>query len=135
MGRLQVFLTPGGDLEERQARVMQQARGVLKDWPELLRRAVLLDFTAELVPRQEELLAVMEDLAMGQRITAYKIEMQLSGSTSWAPFSTGTSVGHKRIDVLSKPPTSPVAKLRLTVTDAVAPAAIRLSAFKPCPSS
>ena len=86
-------------------------------------------------PTVVDRVAVMEDLAMGQRITAYKVEMQLSGSTSWAPFSTGTSVGHKRIDVLSKPPTSPVAKLRLTVTAAVAPAAIRLSAFKPCPSS
>lgn len=82
--------------------------------------------------------AVMEDLSAGQRITAYKVEVIYAvneAADDWQPFSWGTSVGHKRIDVLSKPSGKAISKLRLTVTDSVAPPMIRLSAYKPCLSA
>ena len=74
--------------------------------------------------------AVSEDLAHGQRILAYTVEVQTAGSSAWAPFVAGTAVGHKHINI-APTATAAATALRLTVTSSVAPPLIRLDAFGP----
>lgn len=73
---------------------------------------------------------LQEDIARGQRIRAYRVDARVGDA--WIPFSSGTSVGHKRIDVRKPVSTS---ALRLTIEAAAAPSCfvLRFAAFKPCP--
>lgn len=72
--------------------------------------------------------------SQGQRIRSYTVEFQPLGSSAWLPFSNGTSVGNKRIDILNSPVKA--TQLRLTVTAAIAePIVSDFAAFLPCPSA
>lgn len=76
---------------------------------------------------------IREDQSFGQRIRSYEVSYD-PGNGVWEPFSTGTSVGNKRIDLLSSPVT--VAYLQLKVTNSTAQPVISFfGAFAPCPSS
>eukprot|EP00038_Savillea_parva_P024194 m.43322 g.43322 ORF g.43322 m.43322 type:complete len:467 (+) comp6390_c0_seq1:26-1426(+) len=76
---------------------------------------------------------VQEDLSRGQRIMAFSVEVQVTGSTAWQPFATGSAVGNKRI-ALASSAVSHVAKFRLTVSDGVQlPANVTLAAFASAP--
>ena len=73
-------------------------------------------------------IVIQEEIVLGQRIRAYTVEAKMGAA--WQPFSSGTSVGHKRIDV-GKP--IGASALRLTINAAAAPPVVaRFAAFKPC---
>eukprot|EP01129_Flabellula_baltica_P002831 TRINITY_DN12731_c0_g1_i2.p1 TRINITY_DN12731_c0_g1~~TRINITY_DN12731_c0_g1_i2.p1 ORF type:complete len:290 (-),score=66.72 TRINITY_DN12731_c0_g1_i2:28-897(-) len=78
---------------------------------------------------------IQEDQRKGQRIRAYSIEALIitgDGKGSWVPFSKGTSVGNKRIDVIPKPLTS-VRRLRLTADEYIqTPQLLNFAVFSPC---
>ena len=75
--------------------------------------------------------AVMEDISRGQRITEYTVEVQGRKGGDWLPFSVGTAVGHKRIDVVA--PGGAAVAVRVTISDGVElPANISLAVFAPC---
>ena len=76
--------------------------------------------------------SIMEDLRFGQLVRSYTVSVQVSGNSTWQPFSRGSAVGHKRIDLLGHPAVMATA-VRLNVTASVAPPRIRrLAAFGPC---
>lgn len=78
---------------------------------------------------------IQEDQTFGQRVRAYAIDFLPQGSSTWEPFSTGSSIGNKRIDLGSAVPVQASA-LRLVITGAAAPPIIsNFAAFRPCPSS
>jgi alpha-L-fucosidase len=79
-------------------------------------------------------ISIGEDLAHGQLIRAYSISVQVKGSNTWQPFSNGTSVGHKKIDVLPQGAAPVLATaVRLTVMESVGPPRVKLlAAFAPC---
>ena len=70
---------------------------------------------------------LMEDQTAGQFTIAYTVEAQVAGA--WAPFSSGVTIGSKRIDVAGAPVAA--AALRFTVTAAFAPghAGVRVDAL------
>jgi hypothetical protein len=74
------------------------------------------------------------DLAHGQLIRAYGISVQVKGSNTWQPFSNGTSVRHKKIDVLPQGVAPVLATaVRLTVMESGGPPRVKLlAAFAPC---
>jgi len=82
---------------------------------------------------------LQEDLSKGQRIRAYNVEIKVNGSSPWINFSSGTSVGHKRIDIIESGTAltlGPGAALRLVILGFVGghPPVIRnFAAFSPCP--
>lgn len=79
---------------------------------------------------------IQEDLSLGQRIRSYKVEYRLWSSNNWVSFSSGTSVGNKRIDVAAAQVPIQLgggAALRLVITGDVAPAVIsNFAVFAPC---
>ena len=80
---------------------------------------------------------IQEDLSRGQRIRAYKVEYRAAASTGWINFSSGTSVGHKRIDVAPTTVTlsGAGAAFRLVIVGAAAPAVLsNFAVFAPCPN-
>lgn len=64
---------------------------------------------------------IMEDIAHGERIHAYRVEGQIPNG-EWHPLCDGISVGHKRIQMFDR---TAVSRIRLQVTDAVAEPMIR----------
>ena len=73
---------------------------------------------------------VSTDQTQGQVVIDYTVEYQASSSGPWLPFSDGTTIGSKRIDILSTPVLATA--LRLTITSAfsnVLP--VEISAFAP----
>ena len=64
---------------------------------------------------------VMEDIARGERVRAYEVEGLVPGNM-WQKLCDGVSVGHKRIQKFDR---TEVAKVRLKVTESVAPPKIR----------
>jgi alpha-L-fucosidase len=64
---------------------------------------------------------IMEDIARGERIRAYKVEA-LGPDGTWKPLCDGVSVGHKRIQQFA--PTA-ASKVRLVVTARAAEPTIR----------
>lgn len=77
---------------------------------------------------------IQEDTRQGELVRAYTIEYQAPGSSTWTAFSTGTAVGHKRID-LGSGSAVVASRVRLTVTQAVGtPVVSFFGAFAPCPS-
>ncbi len=69
-----------------------------------------------------------------QRIRAYTVEALPAGSAAWVPFSSGTSVGNKRIDVSSDGPVH-LQALRVNVTAAAAaPVIADFAVFANCTS-
>ena len=77
---------------------------------------------------------VREDIAQGERIRAYEVDVLYVGSTQWVQLSNGTSVGNKKIDFAGQ--LQHVQQIRLNVTDAAAPPVIAdFAVFAPCPWS
>merc|ERR1712166_1601456 len=67
---------------------------------------------------------IQEDLSQGQRIRSYNVEYRQGSGSEWTNFSSGTSVGHKRIDIAPAPISFQVgggAAIRLVILGDVAP--------------
>jgi hypothetical protein len=64
-------------------------------------------------------IVLQEDQTGGQFVVTYTAEVQAAAGGPWAPFSGGTTIGSKRIDV-APAPVAAVA-LRFTVTAAFSP--------------
>jgi len=72
-------------------------------------------------PAAVDYVSIMEDIAKGERVRAYVVEgLTLDGA--WQTLGEGISIGHKRLQALER---TQVAKIRLRVTEAVAPPLIR----------
>ena len=75
-----------------------------------------------------------EDQSKGQLIVAYTVEVQAGTAAAWKPFSSGYTVGAKRIDIAEGGGVSGVTALKLTVTHGFgAPTGLKLFAFAPEP--
>jgi len=76
---------------------------------------------------------LQEDLASGQRVRAYRVEYLLQGK--WTLFSSGRSIGHKRID-LGNPISGSQIKFKLNITDYIGggPLIQNFAIFAACPS-
>ena len=73
-----------------------------------------------------------EDVALGQRIRNYTLELQPAEGAPWQPLASGGAVGRKRIVLLGQQHAGN-ASLRLRVTRATAPPVLKLAAaFAPC---
>ena len=72
-------------------------------------------------PQRIDHAVIMEDIAHGERVRAYVVEGLVPGNT-WQKLCDGTSIGHKRIQRFEP---VEVAKLRLRLTESVAPPRIR----------
>eukprot|EP01079_Euglenida_sp_SAG-EU17-18_P002554 gene2554-73_t len=84
-------------------------------------------------PASIDRVALMEDISRGQRVTEWSVEAQAPGSSTWAPFTSGSAIGHKHISIAGS--ASKVAQLRLTVSDGVElPANLTMLAYAPCAS-
>lgn len=66
-------------------------------------------------PRRIDHLVAMEDLTAGQKVAAYRIDAQ-SGDADWNLLTSGTTIGHKRIERID--PVTATA-VRLTIIDAL----------------
>ena len=71
-----------------------------------------------------------EDLTAGQLIATYTMEARVSGA--WKLFSSGTSVGKKRIDVGAASVLADAVRFNITAAFA-APSAVKVSVFAPGP--
>jgi alpha-L-fucosidase len=72
-------------------------------------------------PQAVNQVAIMEDIALGERIRAYEVEGLAPGGT-WVKLCDGVSVGHKRIQQFAR---TEVAKLRFRATASVAEPQVR----------
>jgi alpha-L-fucosidase len=72
-------------------------------------------------PGQVDHVTIMEDIARGERVRAYRVEGQ-TGGEAWKTLCEGTSVGHKRIERFSR---VEVAAVRFIATESVGTPAIR----------
>lgn len=71
-----------------------------------------------------------EDQSAGQLSIDYVVEVSVGGG-AWAPFSSGTTIGARRIDV--RAPVAGVTAVRATVVSAfAAPKGLRLAVYAPC---
>ena len=89
---------------------------------------------------------IMEDLQYGQRVLSYKVEtlravpalgngpvqvVEEARWPQWMPFSNGTAVGHKRIDIVPRAiGVDKHSRIRVTITASAAPPVIKLLVFK-----
>lgn len=72
-----------------------------------------------------------EDQSTGQMIYSYTVEVLAAGAADWAPFSSGVSIGAKRIDIAPGGPVAATA-LRFSITADWGPSpGVVLSAFMP----
>eukprot|EP01047_Picozoa_sp_COSAG01_P044320 COSAG01_NODE_3996_length_5448_cov_24.489250_6_plen_189_part_00 len=60
-------------------------------------------------PATVDRISVGEDLRFGQLVRAYSVSARKSAGAPWVTFSRGTSVGHKKIDILGSSPMEVVA--------------------------
>jgi len=72
-------------------------------------------------PQRIDHVAIMEDIAHGERVREYVVEGLAAGG-AWQPLCKGTAIGHKRIEQFD---TVEAAKIRLRVTKAAATPLIR----------
>ncbi len=80
--------------------------------------------TVELIlskPQAVNQIAVMEDIALGERVRAYEVEGLAPGG-AWVKLCDGVSVGHKRIQAFAR---TEVSRLRFRATASVAEPQIR----------
>ena len=72
-----------------------------------------------------------EDQTRGQLIYSYAVDAMHAGSSEWAPFSSGVSIGAKRIDITPGGPVAATA-LRFSITaDWGQTPGVTLAAFSP----
>ena len=85
-------------------------------------------------PQTVDRVIIQEQLELGQRIRNFTVESQVSPGAAWEPWSSGESVGHKRILLLGENRT--VTALRFVVTvrmvETLAPIVANFAAFGPC---
>lgn len=85
-------------------------------------------------PMSVDRVQLREDISKGELVRAYVVEYQATTGGAWQPFSTGTAVGNRKIDVLGAAVTATA--VRLTVTQSVGtPNIAQFAVFKPCPTS
>ncbi len=78
--------------------------------------------------------SMAENQTNGQNVITYVVEYTAVGSSMWIPFSSGTTIGSKRIDLISDGSLGPVSatSVRLTVTSAYSSTLpVTLSVFSP----
>lgn len=80
-------------------------------------------------PRVVGDITIMEDVALGERVRAYRLETLSDGT--WTPCASGTAIGHKRIHPIS--PTR-CEGVRLVVTESVGEPIIRRLAAHAAPA-
>lgn len=67
-------------------------------------------------PRTFNVVRLQEPVTMGQRVAAYRVDVQRSGE--WETISRGTTIGHKKLDRIEEAVTT--AQVRITIEDALA---------------
>jgi len=75
--------------------------------------AVTLDLPGE---RTFDIIRLQEPITMGQRVARYRVEIWANGA--WRTVSEGTTIGHKKLDVLEAPVTT--SRVRIVVEEALA---------------
>ena len=78
-------------------------------------RAAALDLDLG-APKRFNVIRLQEPVQMGQRVAAYRVEAWQDGT--WRTISAGTTIGHKKLDRLDSPVTTP--RVRLVIDDALA---------------
>ena len=63
-----------------------------------------------------DVIRLQEPIQLGQRVAAYSVEAWLNDA--WQPISTGTTIGHKKLDRLASPVTT--SRVRVVITEALA---------------
>lgn len=82
-------------------------------------------------PTKIDRVSIGEDLSFGQLVRAYSVRVRERAGAAWQPFSEGTSVGNKKIDISAK--AMVVQALQLNVTHSIGvPHIKRFAAFAPC---
>ena len=67
------------------------------------------------VPTTVDRVQLMEDQTAGQVVRAYTVEALMEGAPShWVQVSNGTSIGHKKIDLLAAPITTTALRFNVT---------------------
>lgn len=80
-------------------------------------------------PATADVLVVQEDIAKGQRVERFRIEIRRPGKDTWESIAAATTIGHKRILRLSSPVT--FSALRLVIEESRAtPHILMLGAYK-----
>jgi hypothetical protein len=82
--------------------------------------ATSVTLTLGAAPVAVDRVMMQEDLSQSQRVAGYLVEYLLSDGATWSNFSSGVTIGSKRIDLLGAGNVSTTA-LRLTVLAAFAP--------------
>ena len=72
------------------------------------------------LPAAADRVQLIEDVAEGQRVRNYTLEMRAPNASTWAPLVSASAIGRKRIHLLAAPVAAGAA-LRLRVTNATAP--------------
>jgi alpha-L-fucosidase len=91
--------------------------------------ATSVEMQLSATPVTVDRVAMREDLTFGQIVYGYTVEYD-AGDGAWQTFSTGLSVGNKRIDVLAAPVNA--TRLRLTLSNPLGPShLLSFSAFSP----
>ena len=90
--------------------------------------AVTLDLDAETT---FDVILLQEPIALGQRVLRYRVEIQAAGL--WRTVSEGTTIGHKKLDVLAAPVTA--SRVRVVAEDALAEPLIAERLIVPIPST
>jgi len=67
-------------------------------------------------PTTFDVIRLQEPIQLGQRVAGYTVEAWLDGA--WQPMSTGTTIGHKKLDRLAAPVTT--SRVRVVITEALA---------------
>jgi alpha-L-fucosidase len=125
-------ITPDGLVPDADLRRLQAfGRAIRKRFSRPLASISGKGYTHELGLRQPGRVAdvvLMEEIRLGERVRAYQLEGR-TPKGRWRTLASGQSIGHKRIHRLDHPN---LAAVRLRVTRAVAPPAIRsIEVFAP----
>ena len=76
---------------------------------------------------------VQEAFELGERVRAWRVDVQATVGGGWAAFTNGTAVGYKRISLGAS---QAVVAVRLSITSAVAQTTItNFAVYAPCPSA
>lgn len=85
------------------------------------------------LPAAADRVQLIEDVAEGQRVRNYTLEVRAPNASSWAPLVSASAIGRKRIHLLASPVAAGAA-LRLRVTNATAPPVLaQFAAFAAAP--
>ncbi|HXD73616.1 MAG TPA: alpha-L-fucosidase [Vicinamibacterales bacterium] len=74
------------------------------------------------------ILDLREDITQGQRVAHYRVEARLHPSDPWQPLSTGTTIGHRRLERVQVPL---LREMRVIVEEALDAPHVSLRAYAP----